>query len=275
MNIIKSIKIIFIIIIGLIVLIAVAIPPGYALKIFIGEAKEAIQQERKNGYPNDLKEENEQYKPLIWLAKRVYPQKEYTKKSQVAIQHFKRVEWLSEKVLKNSKSEELLALPYVESVNIDPVNFPMKNLDEFFEDSSNHLLEEDILEVKAQVNNVRKTNEISNVLLDMSIHIKENWRNEREQKETLLNILKILQKKNLRTTEVVYNGSLNLKEVPSKWFMFTNELTNENEDIGKGLAYLSEFNSVKDLDTLDTLYSGVYPGMDFSELIRFDGSKVN
>lgn len=203
----------------------------------------------------------------------------YSEDSPVARDYFKRLKWLEEKVV-NDGSEELSALQNVKQVKVRPADFSALEADDYF---SNYdlLSKKDVRWLEQKIKDVKNPNGINGVPIEVAVHIKENWTNNAKQKTELMEILSILQKKKITTANVVYNSSMNLKKIPSKWFTFTND-----EDMGDGLATINEFNGVKDLDTLDTIYSGLYYGIeqeddygetetvDSKELVRFNGDKV-
>lgn len=203
----------------------------------------------------------------------------YSEDSPVARDYFKRLKWLEEKVV-NDGSEELSALQNVKQVKVRPADFSALEANDYF---SNYdlLSKKDVRWLEQKIKDVKNPNGINGVPIEVAVHIKENWTNNAKQKTELMEILSILQKKKITTANVVYNSSMNLKKIPSKWFTFTND-----EDMGDGLATINEFNGVKDLDTLDTIYSGLYYGIeqeddygetetvDSKELVRFNGDKV-
>lgn len=204
----------------------------------------------------------------------------YSADSPIAHDHFKRLKWLEEKVVQDA-TKELSLLQNVKQVKVRPADFSALEADDYFSDYD-LLSKEDVQWVKKKVKDIKKPNGINGEPIEVALHVKENWANNAKQKSELLEILSALQKKKITTANVVYNSSMNLKKIPSKWFTFTND----KDDMGDGLASLNEFHAVKDLDTLDTIYSGLYYGIeqeddygetetvDSKELVRFNGDKV-
>ncbi|WP_442637925.1 hypothetical protein [Rossellomorea marisflavi] len=115
-----------------------------------------------------------------------------------------------------------------------------------------------------------------------NIHIKENWDNSTEQKKDLIQLIKELKEHNVVSTQIIYNSTNRLEDIPSKWFVFTTK-DYSNDD---SFAFLEDLNSTTDLSKLNTIKSGIaVETFTFSngtsgksegkyEYTRFDGKKV-
>lgn len=85
-----------------------------------------------------------------------------------------------------------------------------------------------------------------------TIHIKENWNNSTEQKKDLIQLIQTLKQHNVVSTQIIYNSTNRLEDIPSKWFVFTTK-DYSNDD---SFAFLEDMNSTTDLNKLNTIKSG-------------------
>lgn len=109
----------------------------------------------------------------------------------------------------------------------------------------------------------------------VEIHIKEDWKNTPYQKKQLFELAQLMKNNEALYGTIIYNSSVNLSNVPSKWFVVGKKNYFEYKDAdSQPLAYFEDINSVKDIEETNVIYSGLMYN-DSPEASRFDGNPID